>query len=139
MSERTVADDTLTPGASTTCWEPTGCAELMYSETTALRMAALRESRTPAAGSVVAPRMSSVVLIVVGTPLFDRRPPRGRCGPCQVRRWHSTLLSADAARAAIRAGTSGQDRPSTWSRPSRAAGGPRGQADATYIRRVIAG
>ena len=45
MSERTVADETLTPGASTTCWEPTGWAEPMYSVTTALRMAALRGFR----------------------------------------------------------------------------------------------
>src|ERR1700676_34216 len=44
MSERTVAEDTLTPGASTTCWEPTGWADAMYSVTTALRMAALRTS-----------------------------------------------------------------------------------------------
>ena len=47
MSERTVAEETLTPGASTTCWEPTGWAEPMYSVTTALRMAALRASRSP--------------------------------------------------------------------------------------------
>ena len=44
MSERTVAEDTLTPGASTTCWDPTGWADPMYSATTALRMAALRAS-----------------------------------------------------------------------------------------------
>ena len=49
MSDRTVADDTLTPGASTTCWEPTGWAEPMYSVTTALKMAALRASSSPAA------------------------------------------------------------------------------------------
>ncbi len=48
MSERTVAEDTLTPGASTTCWEPTGCAEPMYSVTTAFKMAALRASSSPA-------------------------------------------------------------------------------------------
>ena len=45
MSDRTVADETLTPGASTTCWDPTGWADPMYSVTTALRMAALRGSR----------------------------------------------------------------------------------------------
>ena len=45
MSERTVADETLTPGASTTCWEPTGWAVPMYSVTTAFRIADLRESR----------------------------------------------------------------------------------------------
>ena len=51
MSERTVAEETLTPGASTTCWDPTGWAEPMYSVTTALRMAALRPSSSdPAVG-----------------------------------------------------------------------------------------
>ena len=44
MSDRTVAEDTLTPADSTTCWDPTGWAEPMYSVTTALRMAALRLS-----------------------------------------------------------------------------------------------
>ncbi len=56
MSERTVAEDTLTPGASTTCWDPTGWAEPMYSVTTALRIAALRAS-SPA----VSIRLSSVL------------------------------------------------------------------------------
>src|SRR3954470_13238186 len=44
MSLRTVADETRTPGASETCVEPTGCAVLMYSCTTALRIAVLRSS-----------------------------------------------------------------------------------------------
>jgi len=51
ISERTVAEDTLTPGASTTCWDPTGWAEPMYSVTTALRMAALRASRSSSSGT----------------------------------------------------------------------------------------
>ena len=44
MSLRTVAEDTWTPGARTTCAEPTGWAVSMYSSTTARRMAALRSS-----------------------------------------------------------------------------------------------
>ena len=61
MSDRTVAEDTLTPGASTTCWDPTGWAEPMYSVTTALRMAALRASSSP-----VSAVLSSVRLVVGG-------------------------------------------------------------------------
>ncbi len=78
MSERTVADDTLTPGASTTCWEPTGWAELMYSATTALRIAALRGSSVPGGGGrcSLVPRLSSVVVIVsIGPPRPVRPQP----------------------------------------------------------------
>ena len=65
MSERTVAEDTLTPGASTTCWEPTGWAEPMYSVTTALRMAAFRASSSPASAGLSSVRLLSVVGIGV--------------------------------------------------------------------------
>ena len=51
MSLRTVADDTLTPGASATWPDPTGWAVSMYSSTTARRMAALRSSSI--VGSIV--------------------------------------------------------------------------------------
>src|SRR5271167_3397939 len=61
MSERTVADETLTPGASTTCWDPTGWAEAMYSVTTALRMAALRVSRSASPGGALSVLRSSTV------------------------------------------------------------------------------
>ena len=44
ISLRTVADDTLIAGASAMWFEPTGCAVVMYSWTTALRMAVLRSS-----------------------------------------------------------------------------------------------
>src|SRR3974390_2559809 len=64
MSERTVADETLTPGALTTCWEPTGWAEPMYSVTTALRMAALRPSIPSAPLGASSPRRSLTVGIV---------------------------------------------------------------------------
>ena len=77
MSERTVAEDTLTPAASTTCWEPTGWAEPMYSLTTALRMAALRASRSPPAVGLSSVRLSSVVGMGVSGAgaSSDLRPP----------------------------------------------------------------
>src|SRR5579871_2171258 len=50
MSERTVAEETLTPGRLATCWEPTGWAVPMYWATTASKMAALRASRSSRAG-----------------------------------------------------------------------------------------
>ena len=53
MSERTVADDTLTPAASTTCWDPTGWADAMYSVTTALRIADFRRVKFSLLGRVV--------------------------------------------------------------------------------------
>jgi len=49
MSDRTVAEDTLTPGASTTCWDPTGWADPMYSVTTALRISTMTSSTNAAA------------------------------------------------------------------------------------------
>ncbi len=61
MSDRTVADETLTPGASTTCWDPTGWADPMYSVTTALRIAALRVSRSASPGGAVSALRSSTV------------------------------------------------------------------------------
>jgi hypothetical protein len=83
MSERTVADDTLTPGASTTCWEPTGWADAMYSVTTALRMAALRASSAPCSGARSSVRLSSVVGMDLSRP---RRNPQARgSGQHQVR------------------------------------------------------
>src|SRR5664280_1990410 len=85
MSERTVADDTLTPGASTTCWDPTGWADPMYSLTTALRIAALRASRSPAAGCGWSLVGSS------GGLRWGRTDGSGRSrGSC----WHSILVSA---------------------------------------------
>ena len=45
ISERTVAEDTCTPGALATWEEPTGSAVPMYSVTTASRMAARRAFR----------------------------------------------------------------------------------------------
>src|ERR1700722_19611822 len=44
MSLRTVADDTSTPGVPVMWADPTGSAVSMYSDTTAVRMAALRGS-----------------------------------------------------------------------------------------------
>src|ERR1700729_3151113 len=93
MSERTVAEDTLTPGASTTCWDPTGWADPMYSVTTALRMAALRASRSPLSGSVSPGWRSSVVGMAV---LMEvRTPRRPRWPDWRALRWHSTLVSAE--------------------------------------------
>src|SRR5581483_9575221 len=45
ISERTVAEETCTPGAVATCEEPTGSAVPMYSVTTASKMAARRALR----------------------------------------------------------------------------------------------
>lgn len=61
MSARMVAEETLIPGASIRCWDPTGWAEPMYSVTTVLRMADFLTSS--AEGSAPAPscRLSSVV------------------------------------------------------------------------------
>ena len=47
MSERTVADDTLTPGTLATWADPTGVAVPTYSVTTASKMAARRGSSSP--------------------------------------------------------------------------------------------
>jgi len=74
MSERTVADETFTPAASTTCWEPTGCEEPMYSVTTAFRMAALRESSSAAVWSDSFGRLSSVVAMVASKSPSSRSP-----------------------------------------------------------------
>jgi hypothetical protein len=51
MSLRTVADDTSTPGVPVMWADPTGSAVSMYSETTAFKMAALRESSSSSGSS----------------------------------------------------------------------------------------
>ena len=132
MSERTVADETLTPGASTTCWEPTGWADPMYSVTTALRMAALRASRSASPGGALSDLRSSTVGMWAhqGEVVHGRVPHRG---PGRV--WHSTLVSAGPTRPCTRAAV---DRPAwAW-----AVGRDRShsaQAEAMNIRSVMAG
>ena len=79
MSDRTVADDTLTPADSTTCWDPTGWAEPMYSVTTALRMAALRLSSS--GGPLLSPVRSSLWSSVVGNGVTCKGV-RGDQRPC---------------------------------------------------------
>ena len=131
MSDRTVADDTLTPGASTTCWDPTGWAEPMYSATTALRMAALRASSSPAVGGVFA---SAGIggghrsQVWGSDPL---RPDRSESDTPLC--WHSTLVSAEPSRTAI------DRQQARFSRILPPAAASRGQAVATNIRLVMAG
>src|SRR5271165_4805742 len=100
MSERTVADDTLTPGASTTCCDPTGWADPMYSATTALRMADLRASSPPLAAVLSSVRLSS--LVGMGVTVGGANLVPGESGVSCAWCWHSTLVSADPFRAAAR-------------------------------------
>src|SRR5580658_5929921 len=51
MSLRTVAEETSTPGVPVMWAEPTGSAVSMYSETTAVKMAALRGSSSSSPSS----------------------------------------------------------------------------------------
>ena len=126
---RTVAEETLTPGASTTCWEPTGWAEPMYSVTTALRIAALRASRSASPGGAL---FGSAVIdgrhgVHQGEVVRSGRPSRG---PGRV--WHSTLQSADRNRPYTPVDPGGRRQPPS---PVRLPG----QAEAMNIRSVMAG
>ncbi len=86
MSDRTVAEDTLTPGASTTCWDPTGCDDSMYSVTTALRTAALRESSSADVRGAPSGCLSSLVAMSLSEILSSRSAPGGGSLPGACRR-----------------------------------------------------
>ncbi len=113
MSERTVADETFTPAASTTCCEPTGCADPMYSVTTAFRMAALRESSSAAVCDDPFGRLSSVVAMVASRSPSSRSAPGAAPTPGASRRWHSTLVSAGRTAASRSAGRRSRRHPRT--------------------------
>src|SRR5580704_14276399 len=72
ISDRTVAEETCTPGALATCEEPTGSAVPMYSVTTASRMAARRalRARSSATASAGVARSSFGVIGVPGTQVY---------------------------------------------------------------------
>src|ERR1700722_12069746 len=80
ISERTVAEETCTPGALATWDEPTGSALPMYSVTTASRMAAWRSLRARASASAVAGR-ASLSLVVMGEPWHSSVPSARPCPP----------------------------------------------------------
>ena len=139
MSERTVADDTLTPGASTTCWDPTGWAEPMYSATTALRMAALRASSSPLSAVIFVCRLVSVVVGIGVTGAGTDPASATAAGVGTPWCWHSTLVSADPLRTGT---TKAPGRlPHTGLSPISADRRRQGRAhaEATNIRWVMAG
>src|ERR1700722_13202849 len=75
ISDRTVAEETCTPGALATWDEPTGSALPMYSVTTASRMAAWRSFRARASSSAAVGRTCLSLMVI-------------------WRAWHSSLPSA---------------------------------------------
>src|SRR5580700_1314000 len=88
ISERTVAEETSTPGALATWEEPTGSADPMYSVTTASRMEAWRwfSSRASPSGASGATwsAMGVMGLALKSTecqPVFLGHLPGGRWGP----------------------------------------------------------
>src|SRR5271163_1866446 len=69
ISERTVAEDTCTPGELATCEEPTGSAVPMYSVTTASRMAARRAFRARSSSATSVGKDESVDGVMGGLAL----------------------------------------------------------------------
>ena len=120
----------------TTCWDPTGWAEPMYSVTTALRMAALRASSSLRGGALVWFGLSSVV--GMGVTRWDKPAAAAAADVRRLARWHSTLVSADRLADCHSDGAAGvHHRPLLGGALVRPPGGD--HAEATNIRWVMAG